>query len=491
MPGAVNSNGLIAAFCYTGTMRSIFGKLLKRKPITESVPNQFDGLYAQATSAAAAQDFERAIRLYDQAVALNPSHAEAHYKRGNALRNLGRLDAALASYDRAVERKTDYAHAYCNRGVVQHSLGLMAASLSSYDRAIALDPADAMVHYNRALLMQDCSRWDEALSGYDQAISIDPQYADAQYNRSLALLFRGDFENGWRGYEWRWKNARRLSIGEPRNFTQPLWLGEESIAGKRLLLYSEGGLGDTLQFCRYAASSAALGATVLLEVQAPLVGLLSNLEGVSQLIAAGNDLPPFDYQCPLMSLPLAFKTSLGSVPAASKYLHSDTAKVAHWRTQLGERSRPRIGLAWSGNPNNWIDHRRSIRLADWVAHLPSEFQYFCLQKQIREADRAVLDSNPFIASFDDESLDFADTAALCECMDVVISVDTSLAHLSGALGRRTWLLLPFNPDWRWLLDRDDSPWYPSMTLYRQKAAGDWNGVFDRVAADLHQAFRSS
>jgi tetratricopeptide (TPR) repeat protein len=472
-------------------MRSIFGKLLKRKPIAESVPKQFEGLYAQAISAAAAQDFERAIRLYDQAVALNPSHAEAHYKRGNALRNLGQLDAALASYDRAIERKPDYAYAYCNRGVVQHSLGFMAASLSSYDQAIVLDPADAMTHYNRALLMQDCSRWDEALSSYDQAISIDPEYADAQYNRSLALLFRGDFENGWRGYEWRWKNARRLSIGEPRNFTQPLWLGEESIAGKRLLLYSEGGLGDTLQFCRYAASGAALGATVLLEVQTPLVGLLSNLEGVSQLIAAGSNLPPFDYQCPLMSLPLAFKTTLDSVPAASKYLHGDKAKVAHWRTQLGERSRPRIGLAWSGNPNNWIDHRRSIPLADWVPHLPSEFQYFCLQTQIREADRAVLDSNPFIVSSNDESLDFAATAALCECMDVVISVDTSLAHLSGALGQRTWLLLPFNPDWRWMLDRDDTPWYPSMKLYRQEAAGDWTGVFHRVAADLHQAFQSS
>jgi tetratricopeptide (TPR) repeat protein len=186
MPGAVNPNGLIAAFCYTDAMRSIFGKLLKRKPIAESVPNQFDGLYAQAGSAAAAQDFERAIRLYDQAVALNPLHAEAHYKRGNALRSLGRLDAALASYDRAIERKPDYAYAYCNRGVVQHSLGLMAASLSSYDQAIALDPADAMVHYNRALLMQDGFRWDEALSSYDQAILIDPEYADAHKHSEAA-----------------------------------------------------------------------------------------------------------------------------------------------------------------------------------------------------------------------------------------------------------------------------------------------------------------
>jgi tetratricopeptide (TPR) repeat protein len=468
-------------------MLSILGKLLKRKT---AAPNQFDALYAHATSAAAGQDFQRAIDLYDQAIALDPSHAEAYYKRGNALKNLGRLDAAITSYSQAIERRPDYAYAYCNRGVVQQSLGLTDAALSSYDQAIAADATDAMAHYNRALLMQDCSRWDAALAGYNQAISIDPGYADAQYNRSLALLFQGDFENGWRSYEWRWKNAQRLSIGIPRNFTHPLWLGEESIAGKRLLLYSEGGLGDTLQFCRYAALCAARGATVFLEVQPPLLGLLANLEGALRVIAAGSPLPPFDYQCPLMSMPLAFKTTLDTIPAAPKYLHSDEAKVARWRAMLGERNRPRVGLVWSGNPNNTIDLRRSIRLADWVAHLPSEFQYFRLQRQVREADQATLDSNPFIVSFDDNLLDFDNTAALCECMDVVISVDTSIAHLSGALGRPTWVLLPFNPDWRWLLDRGDSPWYPTAKLYRQRAAGDWNEVFARVATDLHRKFRS-
>jgi tetratricopeptide (TPR) repeat protein len=467
-------------------MLSIFGKLLKRKT---AAPIQFDALYVQAANAAATQDFQRAIELYDQAIALNPSHAEAYYKRANALKNVGRFDAAITSYDQAIERRPDYAYAYCNRGVVQQSLGLTAAALSSYDQAIAVDGTDAMAHYNRALLMQDCSRWDAALASYNQAISIDPGYADAQYNRSLALLFQGDFENGWRSYEWRWKNAQRLSIGIPRNFTQPLWLGEVSIAGKRLLLYSEAGLGDTLQFCRYAALSVARGATVFLEVQPPLLSLLVNLEGVSQVIAAGSPLPPFDYQCPLMSLPLAFKTTLDTTPAPPKYLHSEKAKVARWRALLGERSRPRVGLVWSGNPNNTIDHRRSIRLADWVAHLPPKFEYFCLQKDVREADRAALGSSPFIVSFDDNLLDFANTAALCECMDVVISVDTSLAHLSGALGRPTWVLLPFNPDWRWMLGRDDSPWYPTAKLYRQKAAGDWNEVFARVAADLHREFR--
>jgi tetratricopeptide (TPR) repeat protein len=476
-------------------MPSIFDKLLKRKPPAAPAPNpvepnQFDTLYKQALSAAATRDFQRAIPLYDQAIALDPSRAEPYYKRANALKDLGRLGAALASYTEAIERKSDYAYAYCNRGVVQHSLGLLADALSSFDQALALEATDAMAHYNRALLLQDCSRWDEAVASYDQAIAINPGYADAHHNRSLTLLFQGDFENGWRGFEWRWENAQRLAIGEQRHAEQPLWLGEESIAGKRLLLHSEGGLGDTMQFCRYATTSAALGATVFLEVQPPLLGLLANLEGVSQLIGIGGTVPPFDYQCPLMSLPLAFKTTLDTIPAPAKYLHSDQDKVAQWHTVLGERKRPRVGLVWSGNPNNFIDHRRSIRLADWVARLPPEFEYYCLQKQVREADQAALESSP-IFSFDDDSLDFVNTAALCECMDVVISVDTSIAHLSGALGQRTWVLLSFIPDWRWLLDRNDTPWYPAMKLYRQKAAGDWNEVFDRVAADLRREFPSS
>jgi len=476
--------------CYTIYMPSIVGKLFKTESAVEPTPRPFDAVYAKAAAAAATLDFNSAVPLYDQAIALDPLHAEAYYKRGNALKNLGRLDAAIASYDQALEHKPGYAYAYCNRGVVQQSLGLTVAALSSYDQAIAYDPSDAMAHYNRALLLQDFSRWDEALAGYDRAIEINPQFSDAHYNRSLTSLFLGNFASGWRGYEWRWHNAQRLSIGKPRNFQQPLWLGEDPLAGKRLLLYSEGGLGDTLQFCRYAKSAAAQGATVLLEVQPPLLDLLTHLEGVSRVIATGNSLPDFDYQCPLMSLPLAFKTTLDTIPAALKYLNSDRAKIAQWRMRLGERQRPRIGLVWSGNPGNTIDRRRSIPLADLAGRLPREFEYFCLQKDVREEDRATLDSSSRIFSFDEDSLNFANTAALCECMDLVISVDTSIAHLSGALGLPTWLLLPHVPDWRWMRERDDSPWYPTMKLYRQKTAGDWDEVFARVAADLSQQFRS-
>jgi tetratricopeptide (TPR) repeat protein len=479
-------------------MPSIFDRLFKGKPPaapptapsqpaqSQALPDSFETIYAKALAAAAAKDFARAIRLYDQAITLSPASAEPYYKRANALKDIGQLEAAVASYDQAIARKPAYA--YCNRGVVQRGLGLFPQAQSSLDRAIALEPTDAVAHYNRAMVLQDCSRWEEAVTSYDQAIAINPQFADAQYNRSLTLLFLGDFERGWPGFEWRWKNPQRLAIGELRGFREPLWLGDAPIAGKRLLLHNEQGLGDTLQFCRYAKLAAARGAIVLLEAQPSLVNLLANVEGVSQVIAAGDALPPIDYHCPLMSLPLAFNTTLDSVPASQRYLRSDTAMLARWRARLGERTRPRIGLTWSGNANQPIEPRRRVPLADWLPHLPAEFDYFCLQKDLRAEDRVARDSSPLITSFDVRELDFQNTAALCECMDLVVSVDTSLPHLSAALGQRTWVLLSAVPDWRWLRDREDTPWYPTMKLYRQKAAGEWSDVFARVAADLRREF---
>jgi Flp pilus assembly protein TadD len=481
-------------------MLTFLGRLLTRKPNTIPPPTApelvasgssiatptFGQLCAEASTAAAAQNHARALELFAQAIALDRTHAEVHYQRGNMLKNLGRLDAALASYSDAIELRPDYAHAYCNRGVVQQALGLMSDALESYDQAIAIDPGDALAHFNRAIVMQELARWDEAVASYDRAIAVNPDYADAHYNRALALLFLGVLDDGWRAYEWRWKIARRLRIGMVRNFPQPLWLGDVSLEGKRLLLHAEAGLGDTLQFCRYAAQCAALGATVILEVQPPLQALLANLEGVARSIAAGDPLPPFDLHCPLMSLPRAFKTTLATIPSSAKYLHADPGALARWSARIGQRSRPRVGLMWSGNPENTIDPRRSIRLADLIPHLPRELQYFSMQKQLRDADRVTLGTCPDIVSFDAELMDFTNTAALSACLDVIVSVDTSIAHLCGALGLRTWVLLPETPDWRWMRQRDDTPWYPTMKLYRQTTAGDWHGVLRRVAADLRQ-----
>jgi len=425
---------------------------------------------------------EAALAGYDRAIAAKPDYAEAHSNRGVLLQELGRRDEALAGCDRAILIRCNYPEAHFNRGTLLQANGQFEAALASYDRAIALRPDYAEAYCDRAKALLEVGRVNEALADYDRATTIRPDFAEANYNKSLALLLNGNYEEGWRLHEWRWKNADRLQA-ERRSFQQPLWLGEEEISGKTLLLYCEQGLGDTLQFCRFAKSVAERGATVILEVQAPLVSLLKNLDGVSQVVPEGGLLPPFDYHCPLLSLPLALKTTLDTIPAPRRYLHSRAAKIPGWESRLGPRSGARIGLVWSGNPRHGRDQNRSIRLADWIGHLPRDFHYVCLQREIRPADQEVLEANRWISTFDLDP-DFTETAALCECVDLVISVCTSVAHLSAGLGRNTWVMLPFAADWRWLLGRDDSPWYPTARLYRQQGPGDWRGVFERVSADL-------
>jgi hypothetical protein len=273
-----------------------------------------------------------------------------------------------------------------------------------------------------------------------------------------------------------------------RNFPQPLWLGNESIAGKTILLHSEQGLGDTIQFCRYAPMVSDLGARVIIEAEESLAGLLEELPGVSEVVAKGQDLPDFDCHCPLMSLPLAFRTDQDNIPCPEKYLKSDPGKLAYWNARLGPKTKPRIGLVWSGSNNNpKLSHRR-LPLNQAIRQLPSGFQYVSLQTEVWVDDKSTLDSAVNIIHFGDELNDFTDTAALCELMDIIISVDTSVAHLSGALGKPTWMLLAFSPEWRWMLGRDDSPWYRSLRLFRQEKIGDWAGVLEKLKSGLIAAY---
>lgn len=426
--------------------------------------------------------FEAAVASHERAIALKPDYADAFSDCGVALEGLGRLDAALEKYDRALALRPNYPDALYNRGNALLSLGQFDAAIASYDRAIALRP-DVPVYYgNRGNALMQLRRIDAAIASFDQAGRIRPGYAEAYWNKALALLLAGDFERGWRLHEWRWESAAFTS--PKRNFPQPLWLGEAPLAGKTILLHAEQGLGDAIQFCRYAPQVADLGAQVVLEVAAPLAGLLGTLAGVSCVVVSGDPLPAFDCHCPLLSLPLAFKTDLASIPRAPSYLRADAGTLARWTQRLGRRSGPRIGLVWSGSSGHGNDRNRSIALADLLAHLPARCEYFSLQKEVRDADRPALEASPGLRHFGDELADFTDTAALCELMDAVVSVDTAAAHLSGALGKPVCVLLPFVPDWRWLLDRDDSPWYPSARLYRQTRAGEWDPVLAKVAAEL-------
>jgi tetratricopeptide (TPR) repeat protein len=453
---------------------------------------------------------EDALNSYDRTVAMKPDFVAAHYRRGVTLAELGRVSEAVASFDKTIAFRPDHADAHNNRGLALAMLGQMASAVGSFDKAIALRPEDASGYFNRGRVHKELGHWneaiadfddairlqpdhieshdlrgvalaklnrlDEALASLDRAIALNPQGSSAHWNRTLVLLLRGDWDEGWRMY--------REFASSRRKFSQPLWRGSEPLGGKTILLHSDHGLGDTIQFSRYANLVANLGARVIFETERPLVALMRSLRGAPQVVEKGAALPAFEYQCPLLGLPSAFRTTLENVPTAASYLGADSVKRSYWARRLGAKSKPRIGLVWSGNVRYANDAERSIPFEDFASLVTDDFEFFCLQKELRDADRSALSAYPKIAFFGEALNSFADTAALCDLMDLVITVDTSLAHLAGALGRPLWILLPFSPDWRWLLGRDDSPWYPTAKLYRQACPGSWHEVIDRVKSDL-------
>lgn len=424
---------------------------------------------------------EEALASYDKAIALNGNYAAAHGNRGNALRDLGRFAEALTSYDRSLALQPDNADVQNNRGNALRDLKRFAEALASYDRAIALQPRHAEAYSNRANTLRDLARYETALASYDKAIALRPDFAEARYNQGTLLLTLGDYARGWPLYEWR--KRRDEPLGK-RRYTQPEWLGQEDIAGKTLFLHWEQGFGDTIQFCRYAGLARARGARVILSVQDPLLPLLKQLEPEIDIVG-GNDVPAaFDCHCALMSLPLALGTTLDSIPAAPRYLAADDARRAPWAARLGPKTAPRIGLAWSGNRDYGDDADRSIDLSVFARILSDGAEWVSLQKEIRERDAGTMRDLRPIAFHGDALADFADTAALIDFMDLVVTVDTGVAHLAAAMGKPVWILLPFRPDFRWLLDRSDSPWYPSVRLFRQREIGDWATVLDEIGREL-------
>ena len=391
---------------------------------------------------------------------------------------------ALKNLVSALELEPHNPIVYNNLGVCYFSLDQFESAIQSYLRAISLDPSYVEAHNNLGNALVKLFQHEEALKSYDHALALDPGYVEAYWNKALALLQLGWYSEGWVLHESRWAKPSFQPI--VRNFPQPIWDGSFSIAGKTLLLHAEQGLGDTVQFVRYVAKVQALGARIVLEVQAPLVPLLDGLFFVEALIKQGDPMPPFDCHCPLMSLPMAFQTLLTTIPSAVPYLKPSPDKDRFWSEQLGPTSQLRVGLVWSGDLRHQNDKHRSIALAELLAALPSGCAYVSLQSEIRDSDRQVLEDSERLVHFGPELKDFSDTAALCAQMDVVVCVDTSVAHLSGAMGKPTFLMLPYNPDWRWLLKRTDSPWYPTMKLFRQSQLGSWQSALENVSADLHK-----
>ncbi|HLZ00710.1 MAG TPA: tetratricopeptide repeat-containing glycosyltransferase family protein [Bradyrhizobium sp.] len=429
---------------------------------------------------------EGALACFNLCNELNPNHAAVLEQRALALHDLKRFDEALADNLRAHALNPANAQVCNNIGAGLQRLRRDAEALPWFDKAIALQPRFIVALNNKASSLTQIRRIAEAITVYEQVRMIDPGNADADWNLSLLDLLIGNYQAGWAGREVRWK-AHMRPAAYP-HFPQPMWLGKESIEGRTILVYADEGIGDTLQFARYVPMLAARGARVILAVQDPLQPWLAKLSGVVQCVPRSAALPPFDMHCPVCTLPYAFRTRLNTIPAPASYLPpAPAARVEAWewqlRQRLGAERKLRVGLVWSGNPQQMNDHNRSVPLRLLLPLLDVDANFISLQKDPRPDDQAVL-ARSGIVDFAADLTDFVETAALAGCVDLVISVCTSIAHMAGGLGRPTWVLLSYAPDWRWLLDRDDSPWYPTARLFRQNATRDWAELIGRVRREL-------
>ena len=458
-------------------------------------PEGADAAYNQGNALLSLQRPAEALARYDRAIFLRPDHVDAHSNRGNALLNLGRYGDALASFERAAALRPAHADACYNQGVALMGLERHAEALARFDQAVSLKPDHADAWTNRGNALRNLRRGEEANASYDRSIALRPGNAWACLNKADLELGRGHFRAGWSLYESRWdlEEVRR----HRRQFAQPRWRGTEALAGKTLLLHAEQGLGDTIQFCRYVPLVAALvaerGGKVVFEAPRALARLLAGLllaglPGGVEMVASGDPLPAFDMHCPLMSVPGVVETTVESIPARVPYLAAEAARVAYWRERLPSGGF-RIGIVWQGNPTGSIDRGRSAPLASFapLARVPG-VRLISLQKHhgVDQLDRlpAGMAVETLGPDFDSGPDAFVDAAAAIMNLDLVISTDTAIVHLAGALDRPVWVALKAVPHWTWMMDREDSPWYPSARLFRQAVDGDWPNVFGRMAAEL-------
>jgi tetratricopeptide (TPR) repeat protein len=458
---------------------------LKVKPDHREAANASGLLHFEA------KRYEEALACFSRSAEIDPTQAGAFNFISRCQWRLRRFEEALASVRKAHEIAPDNPEIIKNVGLLLQGFSRHEEAMVWLEKALALRPDFPQALNDRSASLLALRRIDEAFADIDRAIALDPECPDYYWNRSLAQLLVGNFDDGWQGREWGRKST--LVSFVDRKFVQPRWFGEEPIAGKTILLHTDEGLGDTIQYSRYAAMAAGLGARVVLEVQPALHPLLAGLDGVSRCLRKNDELPDFDLHCPLSGLPLAFKTRLETIPAPGSYLPPlPKARVMEWEDRLGPHDKLRVGLVWSGNPLHTNDRNRSTSLRQMSAILDDRARFYSLQKDPRPEDKAALSERSGIIDLTGHLTDFVETAALISHLDLVVSVDTSVAHLAATLGRPTWILLPHTPDFRWLLDRDDSPWYPSVRLFRQDERRTYDGALARVRGALAviiEAFR--
>ena len=435
--------------------------------------------FEQALKAHRAGHLEEAIRSYTESLALNPDQPQTYNNMGVALRAAGAFHAAVASYHRAITLRNDDPGSHSNLGNALRDLGRLEEAEACHRKALELDSCYLKARYNLGLVLKDQGKFNEGIACLKEVVKRKPDYVDAHWDLALTLLMKGDLEAGFEEYEWRW----RLAENPPRQFDKPVWNGG-SLDGRTVLLHAEQGIGDSIQFARYVARVAKRSRRVVLECQKPLVNLFATLEGPAEIAARGEVLPEFDLHAPLLSLPRIFNTRLDQIPIAESYLAADPARGIKFAKTL-EAKRFNIGLAWAGKPTHRNDRNRTVGIEPFITLLGTPgCTFHSLQIGQRAEDIFAYGCTGLIHDHANIIEDFADTAALVSALDLVISVDTSICHLAGALGKPCWVVLPYTPDWRWLMAREDSPWYPSLRLFRQKSFGDWLGVFARIDAEL-------
>ena len=423
-----------------------------------------------------------ASEAFKKVTDLNPTYPDGFGNLGVTLQEEGKLDEAIVSFNKALSLKPDNAEAYNNMGTALKKQGQLDEAMVSYNKALSLKPDYAHALNNRANIYAEFNLFEEAMVDYDRALQIKPDFHDVNFAKATTLLLGGDYANGWPLYESRWHLMHHKA--EAKLFDSPPWLGETDLAGKTIFVHAEQGLGDTIQFCRYVPLLAKRGARVIVRAQSPVIDLLSSLDGVAQLLRPGDKIPEWDFHCPMMSLPLAFGTLIDSVPDHGPYLSVESALVSHWADRLGPGTRPRVAIAWRGNPENSYDRKRRIDLCDLVRLLDGNMEWISLHHDLTDDEVSLIEATPQLTRPLDENTDLTDAAAICMIADAVISVDTSVAHIAGALGQPTFVMLPFHPDHRWLLNRSDSPWYSAIRLFRQNSDRAWQPVVEDAIASV-------
>jgi lipoprotein NlpI len=452
---------------------------------TKKPPFNPDQLYQRALSLHHAGKLADAEGLYKTLLSYFPQQLEILTTLGIVLLQQGHSEAGLQQLKKSLSINPNQPTALYNMAVELQKLTRLDEALACYNQTLKLNPQDISALINRGNTLKDLKQYQAAIASFENALALQPNIPSAHWNKALTHILLGEYEQGWKEYEWGWQCGER---GTPRTYSQPTWLGQEPIAGKTILIHPEQGFGDLIQFSRYVPMLEKLGAKVILEAPASLVELMVSLSPTLTVIKEGEPLPAFDFVCPVMSLPLALKTSLETIPANTPYLSVSETKKQYWQAKLGKKTKPRIGIVWSGSTTNPIDNnlcaRRNIPLEQLQSLFELPLEFHVLQKDIRPEDHPILQSLRQLHCHQDELKDFADTAALIQEMDLVISVCTSVAHLAGALGHKAWVLLPYSADYRWMLNEKDSPWYPTIELIRSNKIADWSEVVHQVRMKL-------